>query len=72
MCKEVWLKVYGTKLSAQILMSEDYSEMQNLVPVAYSRKTAKPKSPASDSSKPQKTQVKITLIQKGFVVHNLF
>lgn len=48
MCKEVWLKVYGTRLSAQILMSEDYSEMQNLVPVAYSRKTAK--QPAKVSS----------------------
>lgn len=48
MCKEVWLKVYGTKLSAQILMSEVYSEMQNLVPVACSRKTAK--QPAKVSS----------------------
>lgn len=48
MCREVWLKVYGMRLSAQILMSEDCSEMQLPVPVVCSRRAAK--QPAKVSS----------------------
>lgn len=48
MCREVWLKVYGMRLSTQILMSEDCSEMQLPVPVVCSRRAAK--QPAKVSS----------------------